>query len=379
MSTYIYALTQIFRLLLNLLSSKGLPDQQKDIEILLLRHQLRIMQRKLPNSRPPRISPWEKGVLAVLAARFTALTKGTGHKLDEAVLLFKPDTVLRWHRELVRRKWTFQQEKRTGRPPVAAELEQLIVRLATENRQWGYSKIQGELQKLGYSVSRSSVRNVLRRWHIPPSGQRKRKGSSWRSLLGHYANQMIACDFFTVETIRLQTLYVLFFIELGTRRVHFAGCTAHPTSEWVTQQARNLAWDMQDMRDRDRELPVRFLIHDRDAKFASSFNMVFESECIETVLTPYRSPKANAYAERWVRTVREECLDLVLIITERHLERILREYVSYYNYRRPHQSIAQRTPIPLPEKRVGARDPVYRRGVLGGIIHDYYRADTDAA
>jgi putative transposase len=178
MSTHIYALTHIFRLLLDLLTTRRLPDCQKDIEILLLRHQLRIMQRKLPKSKPPRISPWEKGVLAVLDARFTALTTTTGHKLDEAVLLFKPDTVLRWHREMVRRKWTFRQEKRTGRPPVAAELEQLIVRLATENRRWGYSKIQGELQKLGYSISRSSVRNVLKRRHIPTSPQHRKQGSS---------------------------------------------------------------------------------------------------------------------------------------------------------------------------------------------------------
>lgn len=155
-------------------------------------------------------------------------------------MLFKPGTVLRWHRELVRRKWTFRQDNGTVRPPVAAELQELIVRLARENPRWGYSKIQGELLKLGYNVSRTSVRNVLNRRHIPPSAQRRKHGTNWRFFLGHYAGQMIACDFLTVETIRLQTLYVLFFIELGTRRVHLAGCTAHPTSAWVTQQARNL-------------------------------------------------------------------------------------------------------------------------------------------
>ena len=248
------------------------------------------------------------------------------------------------------------------------------------------SKIHGELLKLGYSVSRSSVRNVLKRRHVPPSTRRS-KSSSWRSFLGHYAGQMIACDFLTVETIRLRTLYILFFIELGTRRVYLAGCTAHPTSAWVTQQARNLAWDLHDT----RELPVRLLIHDRDAKFTVSFDSVFASEDVKAVLTPYRSPKANAFAERWVRTVREECLDHLLIISEGHLRRVLTEYVEYYNRRRPHQGIGQRVPIPLPDKRivstasaastpsVSTRDPVRCRDVLGGILHDYYRADSHAA
>jgi putative transposase len=193
---------------------------------------------------------------------------------------------------------------------------------------------------------------------------------------------MLSCDFFTVETIRLQTLYVLFFVELGTRRVHFAGCTPHPTSEWVTQQARNITWDIQDIRDRDRELPIRFLIHDRDAKFTSSFNEVFEWEGMERVLTPYRCPKANAFAERWIRTVREECLDLLLILSEAHVRRVLREYVEYYNGRRPHQGIGQRIPVPLvpltQEQRVEGATPS-RREVLGGVIHDYYWDNCQAA
>lgn len=213
MYALIHLLLHFFGLLLDLLTTKGLSDQQKDLEILLLHQQLRILQRKLPRS--PRVSPWEKGILALLAVQFRSLTTDTGKRLDEVVLLFKPDTVLRWHRELVRRKWTFPQGKRIGRPPVRAELEQLIARLATENPRWGYSKIQGELLKLGFSVSRSSVRNVLRSRHIPPSSQRKRKGTTWRTFLGHYAGQMLACDFLTVETIRFQTLYVLFFTGLS--------------------------------------------------------------------------------------------------------------------------------------------------------------------
>jgi putative transposase len=369
MYTYLYSVLGLLGLLLDLLATRRLSDSEKDLEILLLRHQLRIIQRKLPNSRPPRVSTWDKGILALLAAQFKRCSEGTGHRLEEAVLLFKPDTVLRWHRELVRRKWTFPKDNGTGRPPVAAELEQLIVRLAVENPRWGYSKIHGELLKLGYSVSHSSVRNVLNRHHVPSAPRRKKQGSTWRSFLSRYATRMLACDFLTVETIRLQTVYVLFFIELGTRRVYLAGCTAHPTSAWVTQEARNLAWNMQDLR--DQELPVHFLIHDRDAKFSTSFNTVFASEGIEAVLTPYPSPKANAYAERWVRTVREECLDRLLILGETHLARVLREYVDYYNQARPHQGIQQRCPIPIEHSR--KEGPVKYRDVLGGIIHDYRR------
>jgi putative transposase len=195
---------------------------------------------------------------------------------------------------------------------------------------------------------------------------------------------MIACDFFTVETINLQTLYVLFFIELGTRRMHLAGCIAHPTSAWVTQQARNLTWELQDVQELEgKGSAMHFLIHDRDAKFTCSFDTVFKAEGIEAVLTPYMSPKANAFAERWVRTVREECLDQLLIISDGHLHRVLIEYIQYYNHRRAHQGIGQRTPIPtLSQKRVATlvtRDPVGYREVLGGIIHDDYRTDTLAA
>lgn len=404
----ILRLGQIFSLLIDLLAATRLSDGEKELEIVLLRQQLRILQRKYSHhskhSKPLHISHWEKCTLALLATRFRELVKGKGiqvsTRLDEVMVLFKPDTVLKWHRELVRHKWTYRRTQSFGRPRIAPKLEELIVRLARENPRWGYGKIQGELMKLGYTIGRSTVQDVLKRNHIPPTNRRGKSASNWHSFLGHYANQMIACDFLTVETIRLQTLYVLFFIELGTRRVHLAGCTAHPTSAWVTQQARNLTWELWEMRD-DRELenkgstirpaqpvqsvrPIRFLIHDRDSKFTTSFNTVFEAEGIETVLTPYRSPKANAFAERWVRTVREECLDLLLIISEGHLKRALSEYISYYNYRRAHQGIGQQMPIltptptplaeTLPQKRILTQVAVNRRDVLGGIIHDYCRA-----
>ena len=371
---------------------------QKDIQILLLRQQLRILQRKHPD--PPRISRWDKCFLAVLTSRLKqlstfptlpALPSATPIRLDEVMILFKPDTVLRWHRELVRRKWTFQRKPLSGRPAVAAEVKELIVRLATENPRWGYSKIQGELMKLGYSIGRSTIRDLLKREHIPPSNRRAKRGDSWRSFLGHYAHQMLAADFFTVETIRLRTLYVLFYIELGTRRVHYAGCTAHPISEWVTQQARNVTWELQETRNpQSGQLPVRFFIHDRDAKFTRSFDIVFQSESIEIIRTPYRAPNANAYAERWVRTAREECLDHLLVLGEGHLHRIMMEYTEYYNQRRPHQGIGQRIPAAMANKASSEEQapstpltpiplhPIRRRVVLGGIIHDYYRYRDDS-
>jgi hypothetical protein len=164
----------------------------------------------------------------------------------------------------------------------------------------------------------------------------------------------------------------LFFIELGTRRVHFAGCTAHPTGEWITQQARNLTWALQEQHgEQDGGLGMLYLIHDRDAKFTSSFGRVFEAEGIQIIKTPYRAPKANAFAERWIRSAREECLDKVLILGEEHLRWALLEYVSYYNHRRPHQGIEQCCPIPIEGGR--QEGAVKCRNVLGGIIHDYHR------
>ena len=172
---------------------------------------------------------------------------------------------------------------------------------------------------------------------------------------------------FTIETLFLKTIYVLFFIEIGSRRIHFAGCTTEPNQRWVTQQARQLMWDLN-----EQGTPIRFLIHDRDTKFSASFDTVFASEKIDIILTPYRAPNANAYAERWVRTVREECLDKLIILNQQHLHRVMREFVTYYNTARPHQGIAQQIPTPISNKP-NTSGRICCRDVLGGIIHDYYR------
>jgi transposase InsO family protein len=355
-------LAHLVAFLLDLLGLVGQSEHAKDLEILALRQQLRILQRS--QSRPVRPARGEQVVLALCVSKLKALAGGTPRPWRQCVLLFTPDTVLRWHRELVRRKWTMARPSRGGRPRTTGESEALILRLARENPCWGYKRIDDELGKLGYTLSRSTVRAILARNHVPPAPERRRRGSTWRPFLRHHAHEMLACDFLTVETALLRTVYVLFFIELGSRRVYLAGCTRHPTSAWVAQQARNQSWRLQEGTQR-----VCFLIHDRDTKFSDSFDRVFVSEGVEIVRTPYRAPNANAIAERWIRTVRTECLDQLLILSERHLQRVLGEYLSYYNERRPHQGLAGQCPLPLTRGPGGG--PIKRRDVLGGLIHDY--------
>ena len=357
-------IAQVIKVILDALSAHVITNPDKDLELLVLRQQIRILERRV--GKPVRPSRVEKLLLTLSAMQIKERALGSQQSFKNSLLLFKPTTVLKWHRDLVKRKWTFQRRGRVGRPRVDGELEALIVRLAKENPGLGYEKLQGELEKLGSDIGISTVRDVLKRHHILPAPERDRTQSSWRTFLNHYRTQMLACDFFTIETVFLQTVYVLFFIEVSTRRVYVAGCTDQPDSAWVTQQARQLLWQLQ-----DKNPCIRFLIHDRDTKFTSSFETVFVAEGIETVLTPYQAPNANAFAERWVRSVRQECLDRLLIINQAHLRRVLREYAGYYNKARPHQGLDQRAPIPFP--RGPTTGPISRRDVLGGILHDYRR------
>jgi putative transposase len=248
--------------------------------------------------------------------------------------------------------------------PTGRALRQLVVRLARENPRWGYQRIAGELIKLGVRLSPSTVRRVLASAGLDPAPQRR--AVSWPAFLRRQAASVLACDFFTVETVALRRLYVLFFIELESRRVHFAGRTTTPSGAWVVQQARNLSFTGLFER-------MRVLIHDRDSKFTASFDEVFRSEGITVIHTPVRAPQANAYAERFVRTIRTECLDWLLIVGRRHLEHVLRIYIQHYNRERPHRGLALHPPQPrapaLP--RVG---DVQRRDRLGGLVHEYHRA-----
>ncbi len=282
-----------------------------------------------------------------------------------SAFLVSPQTLLRWQRELVRRKWTYRRRP-AGRPPLDPERRELVLRLARENPRWGCVRIQGELRKLGVRVGATTIRMLLRRHGLGPAP--RRIGPSWAEFLRAQAQGILACDFFTVETVWLRTLYVLFWIEHGSRRVHVAGVTANPDCAWVSQQARNLAIG-------DHLENVRFLIHDRDAKFCGPFDQIVRSEGVRVIETPLQAPKVNAVAERWVRTVRNDCLDHLLIVSRRHLEQVLRAYLAHYNAERPHRSLALAAPAGQPPLARGSPPPaVLRRDVLGGLIHEYHAA-----
>ena len=330
------------------------PDEGREIELLVLRHQVKVLQRQ---AKRPRLHRLDR---LLLAAASKAMPKGRWPSF-----IVRPETLLRWHRELVSRKWTYKRSGRPGRPPIEPEVRDLIVRLGRENPRWGYQRIRGELMKLGIRISATTVRTVLLRHGLHPAP--RRAGPTWTEFLRSQAHGILATDFFTVETVFLKTLYVLFFIELSTRRVHLMGATAHPDSAWVTQQARNLAID-------ERLSGVRFLVRDRDAKFSGPFDEVFRTESVRVIRTPIQAPKANAFAERFVRTVRQECLDHVLVHGRRHLERVLKAYVAHYVEERPHRGLDLAVPAgihPSPQIRGSARTPVERRDVLGGLIHEY--------
>jgi putative transposase len=351
--------TLAFMILRQILSLVGLgpSSDAKDVEIAVLRHQLMVVRRQVAR---PRYTPSDRTILAALAKLLP--------RDRWPIFLVTPSTLLRWHRELIRRRWTYSTNGRhRGLNP---EVVDLVLRLARENPRWGYLRIVGECRKLGIRVSATSVRTILYRHRLGPAP--RRGGPSWTQFLRTQAAGTLACDFLTVETIGLTRLYVFFIIELDRRKVHLAGITAHPTGAWVTQAARNLVMDLDEHARR-----FRFLIRDRDGKFAATFDHVFTAAGIQVLKTPPRAPKANAFAERWVRTVRSECLDWVLVWNRRHLERVLTDYVRHYNTARPHRGIDLDIPIPAAEPipaRIEQLARVERANVLGGLIHEYRHA-----
>jgi transposase InsO family protein len=288
------------------------------------------------------------------------------------VFLVTPSTLLRWHRELIARRWTYPPTGRDQRG-LDEEIVALVVRLARENPRWGYLRIVGECRNLGVCVSATSVRRILRRHGLGPAP--RRGGLSWTQFLRTQAQGLLATDFFTVETVGLTRLYVLFVVEVQQRAVHLVGITAHPTGAWVAQQARNLLMDLQDLEEQGHRF--RYLIRDRDAKFTAAFDAVFGAAGIEVVKIPPRAPRANAYAERWVGTVRAECLDWMLVWNDRQLYRVLTQYLQHYNTVRPHRSLDLQPPRPTRLTLIepgGGKSSVQRVDVLGGLIHEYRRA-----
>ena len=288
-----------------------------------------------------------------------------------------PATLLSWHRRLVARRWTYPHRP-LGRPPVDEEVTALVVRLARENPKWGYRRIQGELGKLGVDLGASTIAKVSKDHGLGPAP--RRSGPTWRAFLRAQASGVVATDFFHVDTVLFKRLYVLFFIELGRRRVWTTGVTGHPNSLWVTQQARNVTGDLA-----DADITARFVVRDQDTKYVASFDNVFKAEGAEILKTPFRTPNPNAFAERFVRTVGSGCLDHLLVVDEDHLGGILRNYARHYNGHRPHQGIAQEIPAPEETAPLAVvptidsrrrhhrhRPPrIRRRDRLGGLIHEY--------
>jgi putative transposase len=343
----------VFSKLLSWMVLRSRSDATKDIEILLLRHQLPVLQRRTPR---PRLSWPDRAVLAALT-RLLPTRRRRG-------LLVTPSTILRWHRRLIARRWT-TQPARSGRPAIPAGLRALAVRLATENSSWGYRRIHGELAGLGYQIGASTIWKILHDAGFDPST--RRAGPSWAEFLRAQAHGILACDLFHLDTITLHRLYAFFVIEHARRRVHILGVTAHPTGAWLTQLARNLSMDLDDAGQR-----FRFLIRDRDAKFTAAFNAVFTANHMQIIKSPVRAPRANAIAERFVGTIRRELLDHILITNRQHAMTALETFEQHYNDHRPHRTLGQAAPLrPLPDGSRTEIKTVRRYDRLGGLLHEY--------
>jgi putative transposase len=351
------------RRLLELLVLRRRSAREKEIEILLLRHQSRVLERQLAR---PRLTQADRVLLA-------AFGRVLPRQAWKASLFVTPATFLRWHRDLVARRWTYPR-RRCGRPATTAGVREVVVRLARENPGWGYRRIHGELAGVGVKLAASTVWTILKEAGIEPAPRRLEV--SWSEFLRQQAASILECDFLTVDTVFLKRFYVLFFIELATRRVWLAGLTTNPDGPWVTQQARNLLMQLS-----DEYVRPRFLVRDRDSKFTREFDEVFRSERIHVIKAPVRAPKARAHAERWVGSVRRECLDRLLILGRRHLHHVLATYTRHYNEHRPHRALGQRPPLRehSPRDAPSAAEVidlhhVRRRDLLGGLIHEYQQA-----
>ncbi len=337
-------------------------DLAKDAELLVLRHENAVLRRHAGRMRyQPADRAW-----------FAALARLIPRKRWAEVFPMTPATLLAWHRRLAATKYDTSKRRKPGRPPTAPGIARLVVRLAKENPLWGHRRIHGELAKLGVTVAPSTVWEILHAAGISPAP--RRSGPGWRQFLHAQAAGIVAVDFLHVDTVLLRRLYVLVFIEHGSRRMHVGGVTASPTGEWTVQQARNLALSFG-----ERFEDVKFLIRDRGSNFTASFDAVFQAAGIRILRTAVQAPRMNAICERLVGTLRRELLDRVLILGEAHLRTVLAEYQAHYNMARPHQGIAQRVPdsacrAPLVTAADSGVERIRRKPVLNGLINEYTHA-----
>ncbi|RAG82087.1 integrase [Streptacidiphilus pinicola] len=341
--------------------------REKDVEILALRHQLTVLRRQLGGERP-RFRPEDR---VFLAALLSGLPR---QALRRIRLLVSPDTVLRWHRDLIKRRHArASARRRPGRPRTVVSIRRLVLRLARENPSWGYRRIHGELALLGLRVAPSTVWEILRTEGIDPAPERS--SVTWPDFLRSQAEAIMAMDFIETVTLTGKRQYILAAIHHASRRIRIVGTTAHPTHAWVAQAVRNLLMDLEDA---GQLATVRFLIRDRDAKYPALMDQILQSSGIATVLTGVQVPRMNAVMERWARTLRAELLDRTLVWNEAHLRRVLLVYERDYNQHRPHRSLAGAAPLRAIPARLEPhqveRLDIRRRDRLGGVLHEYRHA-----
>ncbi|GAA3553336.1 integrase core domain-containing protein [Nonomuraea rosea] len=342
-------------------------DRDKDVEILVLRHQITVLERQLGADIRVRFAPEDR---AFPAALLTSLPREVLRRLR---LLIRPDTVLRWYRDLMKRRHARTcRPKRADRPPTVRSIRTLILRLVRENPSWGYRRVHGELTTLGIKVAPSTVWEILKQAGLDPAPERA--STTWGDFLHSQADALLAGDFIETITLSGQRQYILAVIEHAARRVRVLGATAHPTANWVTQAIRNLVMDLDDAGCR-----ARFLLRDRDGKFPALMDEILAEAGIKTVLTGIRIPRMNSIMERWVQSCRRELLDRCLVWNEHHLRHALREYERFYNHHRAHQALDQAAPLrsvpdPItdPERIINLN--VRRRDRLGGVLHEYSHA-----